>query len=240
MALVADISNAGSYTMIEKMETWLRQSRALALDARAATELSRLGLPFLPWTSSSLRPAAMWQLLNEVIINQRLNVVELGAGVSTLAFAKVLGPLGGRLISIEDDAGWATVVRGLLAQHGLGAVVTIVEAPLAPCAAAADGLDWFSHDAVLAALAGFEIDLLLVDGPKAFETGRALARLPAWPVLGGFMAARSAIALDDAARDGEREVMRRWQADPAFDYDVALQASGVALATRGPAFNSAP
>ncbi|WP_416907697.1 MAG: class I SAM-dependent methyltransferase [Polymorphobacter sp.] len=226
--------------MIERTAKWLRLAQAQALDARAATELSRLGLPFLPWTSSSLRPAAMWQLLNEVIINQRLRVVELGAGVSTLAFAKVLGPLGGRLISIEDDAGWAQMVRGLLAQHGLGEAVTIVEAPLAPCAAAADGLAWFSSDAVASALSGFEIDLLLVDGPKAIAPGHALARLPAWPMLCTHMAARSAIALDDAARDGEREVMRRWQADPAFDFSVAMQASGIALATRGAAFNTAP
>lgn len=217
----------------------LRRWDALALDARAATELSRLGLPFLPWTSSSLRPAAMVQLLNEVIINQRLRVVELGAGVSTIAFAKVLGPLGGRLVSVEDDPEWAAIVRGLLAQHGLADVVTVVDAPLEACAAAADGLHWFSRAPIKAALGDGLIDLLLVDGPKAFDAERALARLPAWAVLGLRMAPSAAIALDDAGRAGERDVLARWRADEAFDFDVAMQASGIALCTRGAAFNSA-
>ncbi len=226
--------------MMERLRTRLRRSEALMLDARAATELSRLGLPFLPWTSSSLRPAAMLQLLNEVIINRRLRVLELGAGVSTIAFAKVLGPMGGRLVSVEDDPEWATIVRGLLIDHGLADVVQIVDAPLRPCAAAAGGLDWFEQEPIATALADGQIDLLLVDGPKAFDAELALARLPAWPVLGRYMAARSAIALDDAERPGEVKVLARWQADAGFDFHTALQASGIALCTRGAAFNSAP
>lgn len=225
--------------MFQRLAARFNRSNALTLDARAATELSRLNLPFLPWTSSSLRPAAMLQMLNEIIVNQRQVVMELGAGVSTLCFAKVLKPLGGRLISVEDDADWAAVVGRLLAQHELEDVVTLVEAPLEPCSTAEEGLLWFAERPIKAALADAQIDLLLVDGPKAIDAARALARLPAWPVLGQYMAARSAIALDDADRAGERAVMQRWQADAAFDFDIAMQTSGVALCTRGAAFNTA-
>lgn len=224
--------------MIEPLRQRYRQLADLAADARAATELSRLQLGFQPWTAAALRPAAMLQILNDIIINQRRSVVELGAGLSTLHIARVLAEHGGHLISIEDDADWLALVTAMLEKAGLSAQVTLVHAPLVRCRQALDGLDWYDVAAVEAGLAGAAIDLLLIDGPKAFDTPRRHARYPAYPVLGPALAPRSALALDDAGREGERHVMASWRRLPGFDFEVHGIASGMQMATRGPAFTS--
>ena len=216
----------------------MRRSEALARDARAAVELSRLGLAYLPWTASALRPAAMVQLVNEIIINGRRTVVEFGAGISTLYLARVLSGVGGQLMSFEDDADWAQIVRNLLEQNGLAGVAQVIDAPLASCQQALAGLQWHDAEVVTEALAAVSIDMIVVDGPKAFEAGKALARYPALPMLQDRLAPRCAVVLDDAGRAGEQEVLARWQALPGFDLDVEIAHSGLALCRRGGHFHT--
>lgn len=225
--------------MIELLRDRYRRHAALVQDARAATELSRLGLAYTPWTASALRPAAVALLVNEVLINRRRTVVEFGAGISTLHLAKALAGTGGQLISIEDDPGWAEVVGELLSQHGLDDAVRIVVAPLAPCRHACDGLGWYAGPIITAALAGLSIDMVVVDGPKAFEPGKALARYPAWLAVRDHLAPACLLALDDFERAGEQAVLALWQALPGFDLAVTASHTGLALCSRGPAFHTA-
>lgn len=212
---------------------------ARADDARASTELSRMGLGFTPWTASALRPAALLQLVNEILINRRDIVVELGAGISTLYLAKALAQIGGRLVSIEDDAEWSGIVKAMLDREGLGNHVQIITAPLGHCVAAEPGLEWYDPAIVGAALAGTAIDLLLIDGPKAYTSRQALARLPAWRMLGRHLAPRAAMALDDADRPGETAILARWQADPDFDFEIEAGPAGLALCRRGSFYTTA-
>ncbi len=215
----------------------MRRGEALARDARAAVELSRLGLDYVPWTASALRPAAMVQIINEISINGRRTVVEFGTGISTLYLARALRG-GGRLIAFEDDAGWAEVVRRLLEAQGLAGAVQIVDAPLAACAQGVGGLKWYDEAVVTGALAGVSIEMVLVDGPKAFEAGKALARYPAFPVVRDFLAPRCAVILDDAERAGEQQVLARWRGLPGFDFDVEVSDAGIAMCRRGDYFHT--
>lgn len=224
--------------MIDHLRRRYRHLADLARDARAATELSRLDLGFHPATAAALRPAALLQILADIVINRRRFVVELGSGLSTLYMARVLADHGGHLVAIEDDPDWRAIVAETLDRAGLTATVTLVDAPPAPCRHALDGLDWYDTDAIVAALDARRIDLLLVDGPKAFDAPRRRARYPAWPVLGALMAPRAAIALDDADRPGEQDLLARWQADPAFDFELQPLAAGMVMATRGLAFTT--
>jgi predicted O-methyltransferase YrrM len=219
--------------MLDQFRTLLRRGETAARDARAATELSRLGLPYLPWTASALRPAAMVQLVNEVLINQRRTVVELGAGLSTLYLAQVLAGTGGQLISFEDDAGWADIVRGQLAQLGLAGAARIIVAPLGASKHSQGGLEWYDEAAVSTALAGLTPDMVLIDGPPAFAPGKALARYPALPMVLPRLAKRCAVVLDDCDRAGERQVLAAWRTLPGFDFDVDMTDAGIAVLRRG-------
>ncbi len=222
--------------MIKTLRNKFHDLRNTGNDTRASIELSRLGLEFTPWTKSAIRPAALLQLLNEILINDRRTVIEFGAGISTIYLAKVLSSVGGRLISFEDDAGWAGIVTQMLHRHGLQDWVTSVVAPLGPCANAPTGLEWYDEAAVRDALNGRTVDLALVDGPKAHHPASRLARYPAYGVTSPFLAPRAAVALDDITRKGERDVLDKWRALPGFDFDVSIAHSGIALLRRGPYF----
>ena len=74
------------------------------------------------------------------------------------------------------------------------------------------------------------VDLLVVDGPPAFEDGFGLARHPALPVLRGRLAPGATVVLDDIERPGEREVVRRWEREFGLTFHRD-DAAGVAIAT---------
>lgn len=215
-----------------------QEIRNIALDTRASVELSRLGISYIPWTASALRPAAMAQLLNEVIVNGRRTIVEFGAGISTIYFSKLLASTGGTLISIEDDTEWAKIVSDLLAEQGLEKKSKVVIAPLKSCDNGVDGLLWYDSQVVKQALTGQTVDLVLVDGPKAHKPDLKLARYPAFPEVQPYLAERAAIALDDFARPGEQEVIERWKRLPTFDLTVTRTRGGMALCHRGTYFNT--
>jgi hypothetical protein len=123
-------------------------------------------------------------------------------------------------------------VRRLVIDSGLQEVVTIVDASLAP--APVGNLDWYDVDVVSGALSGYTYDLLLVDGPPAWMPGHELARLPALPVLARYSAASSTVVLDDADREGEREIVRAWERDSPVKFSLYV-AQGVAVGHIGDA-----
>jgi predicted O-methyltransferase YrrM len=183
---------------------------------------------YLPWTEGALRPAALVVVCNEIALGERSKVVELGSGVSTLVLSRLLRERGGRLTSLEHDPSWAQVVRGQLEREELTDFATLIEAPLEPHAAALDGGAWYSGSTVTKLPS--EIELLLVDGPPAGE-GAERSRYPALPVLAGHLAASAVVVLDDAARTGERDVLRRWQESGEWRFGLH-EAIGIAVGRR--------
>lgn len=113
----------------------------------------------------------------------------------------------GHVYSLEHSAEFAAATRTLLSAHGLQQWATVLDAPLREHVIGGESWQWYGTDS----LRGRAIDLLLVDGPPA-ETGR-LARYPAGPLLFPQLAPGAAVLLDDADRDEEREIARRWRAE---------------------------
>jgi hypothetical protein len=187
---------------------------------------------YLPFTSASMRPAALAVVANDIVLHDRRRLLECGSGISTIVLGRLLAPRGGRLVSIEHDAAWSAIVRRLVTDDGLQDTVTVIDAPLAP--APVGGLDWYDIDVVSGALSGYSYDLLLVDGPAAWRPGHELARLPALSVLGQYAAASCTVVLDDADRAGEREIVKVWERDSAFAFQI-YPGQGVAVGHRGDA-----
>jgi len=215
-----------------------RADRREFRDEAARAALAALPGPYLPWGPGAMRSAGLVAVCNDVILNERRRVVELGSGVSTILLARLLTQrraLGGfRMAAVEHDAHWARWVTDQLDLEGIGHDVVVVHAPLLPHALAEGGLQWYDDTVVAAgldaALRGDLVDLLVVDGPPAYAPGHGLARYPALPVLHDRLARGATVVLDDVERPGEQEVLRRWERETGLDFDRRADRAGVAVA----------
>ena len=192
-------------------------------DLHAWGVLAPLRGGYLPWSSAAIRPAGLVAVLNEVALAEPELVVECGAGVSTLFLARLLRQRAhGRLVSLEHDERWAGWVGRALAAEGLGSQASVALAPLA-----ASG--WYQPEAVDAAVGEGAVGVLVVDGPPACAPELAHARYPALPHFAGRLGPGAVVVLDDAWRAGERDVVRRWEAEAELRFELRPDRGGVAV-----------
>ncbi|MEO3930670.1 class I SAM-dependent methyltransferase [Micromonosporaceae bacterium B7E4] len=209
------------------------------MDILAMHVLAPLSTSYLPWTISAMRPSGLVAVLNEIVLNCRRSIVELGAGISTWYIARLLSQVGGHLIAVEHDERWADQVETQLAREGLTDLVSVVRAPLAAISPAWPGEDpsWYDAGAVTEALDGRRIDLLVVDGPPAFRAELAHARYPALPMLAASLAEDHAIVLDDIDRTGEQEILDVWERDFGVTFQRRVVDGGIAIGRSGAALS---
>ncbi len=181
-------------------------------DILATHYLAPLSTVYLPWTGYSMRPSGLVQVLSEVWVKRCQVIVECGSGISTFYIARLLKSRGGHLYSIENNSQWLDLVKNGLAQEGLGDLVTFIDAPLQPTALALDNLLWYDSEAIASALPSSQkIDLLLVDGPPAYELNIQYSRYPAVPYFLPQLSPECTIVLDDATRPGEQRILQKWE-----------------------------
>ena len=162
--------------------------------------------------------AGLTAVCAEIGARERPTVVECGSGYSTLRLAELVHARAGRLISLEHDASWAARVEDALVAAGLAETARIIHAPLEPHPLGRDGLPWYAEHALRSLPA--RIDVLLVDGPPAFEPGTGLSRYPALPALAERLAPDAVVILDDIDRPGELQVLHAWEHDTDFRFDA--------------------
>lgn len=168
------------------------------------------GRPYLPFSVGAMRTAGLVHVCNLVVHEAPAEVVECGAGVSTVVLARLLQERGtGRLTALEHDPAWAARVDDALARENLTGTARVVLAPLE------DG--WYAAAGV-AELPG-AIDLLVVDGPPADTDALATARAPALARLGGRLAPGACVVLDDIGRAGEQSVLEGWERETPWRFD---------------------
>lgn len=133
-------------------------------------------------------------------------VVECSSGLSTVVAAALCRNRGdGKVYSLEHDPVYAEKTRRLLAARGLDQWAQVIDAPLVPTTVD----DWSGQWYDLSRLPqDIRAGLLVVDGPPS--TLSPLARYPALPLLRSRLAPGARVVLDDADRDDEREIVRRW------------------------------
>jgi predicted O-methyltransferase YrrM len=160
--------------------------------------------PYLPWTSGSMRPAALVAVCNEIVHGDRTRIVECGSGLSTVVLARLLRERGdGTLVALEHDRHWAALVEEQLRKENLGEIARVHYAPLG---ADPPWYDLHGSDRLPGA-----VDLLIVDGPPAFDPGHGTRRAPALPWFDERLVAGATVILDDVDRPGEREVLSGWE-----------------------------
>lgn len=169
-------------------------------------------------------------LIAQLVADERPELVlETGSGVSTLVIAYALQKLGrGRVVALEHDPAYARRTRTLIAQHGLSAYASVVDAPLEPVMVAGRPYHWYSTRA----LAGLgRIDLVVDDGPP--RLAGTMLRYASLPLLAPRLTARSTFLLDVVAQE-EREILARWSEElPMFAQEhLATKKGNVILRRR--------
>lgn len=183
------------------------------------------GRPYLPFSNGAMRAGGLVYVCNTIVHRAPAEIVECGAGASTVVLARLLAERGsGRVTALEHDPGWAGVVRRQLAVEGLDALGRVVLAPLER--------RWYG-DAGVAELPA-SIDLLVVDGPPADRPELARSRAPALSRLEPRLTADAVVILDDIGRAGERAVLDRWERETAWRFD-RLDDEAIAVGRRSQA-----
>jgi hypothetical protein len=204
----------------------------LGYDTFALVALQEFALGYVPWSQSAIRPSALVCLLNDIRINRRRTIVEFGSGVSTLFVAELIRDgEDRRLVSFEHDASWSAWINDQLDRRGLAAIARSVHAPLRPCPGY--DLPWYDVETVRAALGERPIDCLLCDGPPAWDSRTAMARLPAVPIVRPHLASEFSVMLDDIQRRHERRIARAWQQMLGVRFQYYFLRGGFALAIKG-------
>lgn len=206
-------------------------------DIYALSQLQPLSSSYTVWSSSSIRPSAMVQILNEIIVNNRNSIVEFGCGITTVYLAKILKQYGGHLYSVENNSEWIDIVSAMLKQNNLEDYVTFVHAPLCKSTHSLENCDWYNENIVQETLKGIELDMVIVDGPPAYMKHIALSRYPAIPVLWDQLSDDFCIILDDIYRDGEKEILELWEKQFHINFNRQYVRGGIAIAHARQGFN---
>lgn len=198
-------------------------------DSLAMQYLAPFSKSYLPWSESAMRPSALVAILNDILINKRSSIVECGGGVSTFYIARLLKEKGGHLYTIEHEERWANFLTDQLKAENLDQYVSIIVAPLEPTELGLYGNDWYDIRVLDQKLADRSIDMLLVDGPPAYQARIKHARYPAVPYFNTYMANDYTIILDDINREGEKEIIAKWEKQLNIRFDKRLLRGNIAI-----------
>jgi hypothetical protein len=200
-------------------------------DLIALQHLAALAPGYIPWTATSIKPADLVTLLNDIVLNQRQTIVECGSGVSTLHIASLLRRTGGHLYSIEDDATWAALMRKQITELKLSEFVTLIHAPRIPCSEAYHTMtrEWFDERVLDSALGDRQFDQLIVDGPQGFNEAQTYIRYPALPYFKQRMKPQHSIALDDTDKPAGQLILQQWETLYEMQFHRPLNGRRVAL-----------
>ncbi len=224
------------------LERTIKVDSYIAEDNYALNLLQPLinGYPYLPFTGSSLRPFCLAHMINDIVINKRQNIIEFGSGISTVMIGRLIkkNNLNSTLLSIEHDAGWVDALKGILKNEQIDDVVTVLHAPLKPCKSALDSNEWYDLKILKDYTKGKKFDMVIIDGPPAWEANKGTARYPAVDFISSKLSKNFSIYLDDAIRKGEQEIIKKWE----VDYGIQFRISGKTLAHYygGISFNTEP
>lgn len=178
------------------------------------------GYPFVPFTRFALRPFCLVQILNDVVINGRKSIIEFGSGLSTILIGRLLvkNNIQGTVLSIEHNIEWRDRITELLVRENLHHHVTVVYAPLIE-GPFSEGL-WYDLQVLEENTGNRKFDMVIIDGPPAWEKGKEQARYPALPFIKDKLKDAFSIYLDDANREGEQAILQIWKKEFGIDWSI--------------------
>lgn len=172
------------------------------------------GLPYLPFNGGALRPMCLAYILNEIIINERKMILEFGSGLSTIVMARLIkkNNLETKIYTVEHNESWANIIEDYLKKEELLEFVVIIRADLKEIETSAFGnVNWYELNAVSNIIKNKRFDFIIVDGPPANNEIIKYSRFPAFEVLSNNFADDFCLVLDDANRNGEKDILKAFR-----------------------------
>jgi len=144
-------------------------------------------------------------------------VLECGSGLSTLVVAAVASVRGRELYSLEHHAGWREKVQRELDRFGLSRVAHLPSTKLVSYG----DFDWYE---VAQANIPTGLTLVICDAPPHSTHG---GRSGLMPVMRKSLSPGCRVLMDDGVRQGEREIVRKWQAEFGGSVTEDLTGKGI-------------
>lgn len=159
-------------------------------------------------------------------------ILELGSGSSTVLIARLLRDLGAppdSHVAVDHEPVFLNLTRELCTVNGVEEGIHFEYCPLAEVQG--HSLKWYQISQNIKDRGPF--DLILVDGPPAYTEQTQIARHPALPELVDYLSTDGVLLLDDANRDGERQVQSRWRDRfPELKFHHSESGKGVLMVSR--------
>lgn len=176
-----------------------------------------VGLPATRgWAAS---PDMLYEIASNALQRKPICIIECSSGVSTIVLARCAQLNSrGRVYSLEHDKKYAAQTREMLNRSGLSDWAMVIDAPLCTHRIADKNWWWYS----LNDLPSGGIDMLVIDGPPG--TIQRQARYPAGPLLFPKLNPGAQVFLDDADREDERALAKRWRDEFPLFTQISLQA----------------
>jgi hypothetical protein len=180
------------------------------------------GYPYLPFSCSSLRPFCMVNILNDIVLNNHGNIIEFGSGLSTIMMARLIqkNKLDGKILSVDHHKGWVSILESIIEKEELGSTIELVYAPLKETSFGEGNIQWYDPELLDGYIGNRKFDLVIIDGPPAWEKGKEMARYPALPYIIGKLNSNFSIYLDDANRSGEQSILQQWTKDYSLEFKI--------------------
>lgn len=202
-----------------------RINRLFAEDNLSINYLSALidGYPYIPFSGSSLRPFCLNHIINDIVINNRKQIIEFGSGISTIFIGRLIkkNNLNATLLSVEHDPEWFKQLSKMLSKEKLEDVVKICYAPLKKCSLAVDENEWYDISIIDSVIENKLFDMVIIDGPPAWMKDKSRARYPAVPYMVDKLNKNYAIYLDDAIRQGEQAIIALWEQENTIKFNYS-------------------
>jgi len=168
----------------------------------------------------SISPLGAIELDARLSRRRPARILDVGSGLSTVVAAVAAARYGGRVVSLEHDAGHADRTRRLLESAGVRDLAEVVVAPLVPRMHPCGTGPWYDGQP-----SGW-FDFFIVDGPPLASGGR-VATLPA---LAAHRRGDWELWLFDADRADERRCVEAWSRRFRFDCSFEpVDETGVAV-----------
>lgn len=165
---------------------------------------------YLPYTSSSLKMKHLSAVLNSICIHNRKNILEFGSGISTIMMARLmkLNEIPGFIVSIDESEEWQRIISSYLENEGLKDFVMFVHATTEKSSNLDNALG-YNREVVFNALNHKKFDLILIDGPSAWNNSNKMSRLTNFEFFENNLAEHFTIFLDNADRPGEKALIQK-------------------------------
>lgn len=171
-------------------------------------KLFHQGTSYLPYTSSSLKFRLLVCITNDVVINSRKSILELGSGISTIILARLIkmNNLNSKVVSVDDSLDWINIVKKIITEEGLQDYVQFIHCPKVK------SLDLecsFEYDGQILnkEFVNMKFDSVIIDGPIAWHKEIEMSRVSNIKHFITNLEDNFTIFVDDTNRKGEKIVV---------------------------------